>query len=193
MIATLLRCILSLKNVAGIDNSTIWAIRETVRSPRSKTLGKEIHTDNFRLQFVGLICVNAPCIKPFFSTSTWNPGSSNSYSKTPIPADHDHAATADSYDIPTYHGSLKTAHDQLEEPDDDGAVRISQDVISIRASSDEPTSLRRPSADDPAYGYSNTVYAGDTTCLAGSRGAPELGIQVTTTWTTASERLDSPV
>jgi hypothetical protein len=32
MLATLLRCVLSLKDVAGINNSTIWAIRETVRT-----------------------------------------------------------------------------------------------------------------------------------------------------------------
>lgn len=32
MVATLLRCILSLKDASGINNSTIWAIRETVGS-----------------------------------------------------------------------------------------------------------------------------------------------------------------
>lgn len=50
MAATLLRCILSLQDIKQIDTSTIWAIRET---------------------FVAIIAVNAPCIKPLFSSATW--------------------------------------------------------------------------------------------------------------------------
>ncbi|GIK05363.1 hypothetical protein Aspvir_009471 [Aspergillus viridinutans] len=50
MCAALLRCILSLQSINSINTSTIWAIRET---------------------FVALIAVNAPCIKPLFSTSVW--------------------------------------------------------------------------------------------------------------------------
>ncbi|KAJ2893472.1 hypothetical protein MKZ38_008649 [Zalerion maritima] len=50
MIATLLRCILSLRDIEGINISTIWAIRET---------------------FVGIIAVNAASIKPLFSASRW--------------------------------------------------------------------------------------------------------------------------
>ncbi|KAI9370411.1 hypothetical protein BJX61DRAFT_535664 [Aspergillus egyptiacus] len=50
MVATLLRCILSLQSIDNINNSTIWAIRET---------------------FVAIIAVNAPCIKPLFSSSVW--------------------------------------------------------------------------------------------------------------------------
>ncbi|KAK1970016.1 hypothetical protein LY78DRAFT_722089 [Colletotrichum sublineola] len=50
MIAALLRCILSLKDINGINVSTIWAIRET---------------------FVGIIAVNAACIRPLFSNSRW--------------------------------------------------------------------------------------------------------------------------
>ncbi|EFQ34150.1 uncharacterized protein GLRG_09294 [Colletotrichum graminicola M1.001] len=50
MIAALLRCILSLKDIDGINVSTIWAIRET---------------------FVGIIAVNAACIRPLFSGSRW--------------------------------------------------------------------------------------------------------------------------
>ncbi|KAL4778183.1 hypothetical protein BJX76DRAFT_362965 [Aspergillus varians] len=50
MAATLLRCILSLRDINSINNSTIWAIRET---------------------FVAIIAVNAPCIKPLFSSSVW--------------------------------------------------------------------------------------------------------------------------
>ncbi|KAB8071482.1 hypothetical protein BDV29DRAFT_197345 [Aspergillus leporis] len=50
MIATLLRCILSLQSIDSINTSTIWAIRET---------------------FVAIIAVNAPCIKPLFSSSIW--------------------------------------------------------------------------------------------------------------------------
>ncbi|EAW12317.1 uncharacterized protein ACLA_062820 [Aspergillus clavatus NRRL 1] len=50
MCATLLRCILSLQSIDSINTSTIWAIRET---------------------FVAIIAVNAPCIKPLFSSSVW--------------------------------------------------------------------------------------------------------------------------
>ncbi|RMJ03350.1 hypothetical protein CDV36_015125 [Fusarium kuroshium] len=50
MIATLLRCVLSLRDIKGINTSTIWAIRET---------------------FVGIIAVNAAAIKPLFSASRW--------------------------------------------------------------------------------------------------------------------------
>lgn len=61
MIATLLRCVLSLKDISGINTSTIWAIRET---------------------FVGIIAVNAAAIKPLFSASRWigsSKGSSERY------------------------------------------------------------------------------------------------------------------
>ncbi|KAF5657792.1 integral membrane protein PTH11 [Fusarium heterosporum] len=50
MIATLLRCIYSLRDLEGINTSTIWAIRET---------------------FVAIIAVNAAAIKPLFSASRW--------------------------------------------------------------------------------------------------------------------------
>ncbi|KAL4972030.1 hypothetical protein BDW66DRAFT_144983 [Aspergillus desertorum] len=50
MAATLLRCILSFQDINSINNSTVWAIRET---------------------FVAIIAVNAPCIKPLFSSSVW--------------------------------------------------------------------------------------------------------------------------
>ncbi|ETS77326.1 hypothetical protein PFICI_11200 [Pestalotiopsis fici W106-1] len=50
MIATLLRCVLSLQNVELINLCTIWAIRET---------------------FVAIIAVNAAPIKPLFSSAKW--------------------------------------------------------------------------------------------------------------------------
>ncbi|BDD56231.1 hypothetical protein MPDQ_005603 [Monascus purpureus] len=50
MAAALLRCVLSLRDIKGINNSTIWAIRET---------------------FVGIIAVNAAPIKPLFSERSW--------------------------------------------------------------------------------------------------------------------------
>ncbi|KAM0355961.1 hypothetical protein ACHAPU_000350 [Fusarium lateritium] len=50
MVATLLRCIYSLRDLEGINTSTIWAIRET---------------------FVAIIAVNAAAIKPLFSASRW--------------------------------------------------------------------------------------------------------------------------
>lgn len=43
MAATLLRCILSLKDINSINNSTVWAIRETVRicSPTTRSSMKK--------------------------------------------------------------------------------------------------------------------------------------------------------
>ncbi|KAI9927001.1 hypothetical protein ASPWEDRAFT_46459 [Aspergillus wentii DTO 134E9] len=60
MVATLLRCILSLQSIDSINTSTIWAIRET---------------------FVAIISVNAPCIKPLFSSSIWLGSSKDPSSK----------------------------------------------------------------------------------------------------------------
>ncbi|KAL4924956.1 uncharacterized protein BDV17DRAFT_294905 [Aspergillus undulatus] len=62
MAATLLRCILSIQDISSINNSTIWAIRET---------------------FVAIIAVNAPCIKPLFSSSIWLKSSSKDPSSGP--------------------------------------------------------------------------------------------------------------
>ncbi|KAF7155856.1 hypothetical protein CNMCM5623_008736 [Aspergillus felis] len=71
MCAALLRCVLSLQSINSINTSTIWAIRETVRplAPSQETafLSREKLTN----QFVALIAVNAPCIKPLFSSSVW--------------------------------------------------------------------------------------------------------------------------
>ncbi|EFQ97341.1 hypothetical protein MGYG_00380 [Nannizzia gypsea CBS 118893] len=50
MVATLLRCILSIQSINGINISTIWAIRES---------------------FVAILAINAPCIKPIFSPRAW--------------------------------------------------------------------------------------------------------------------------
>ncbi|KAK8879406.1 hypothetical protein PGQ11_000700 [Apiospora arundinis] len=50
MIATILRCVMSLHDIQGINVSTIWAIRET---------------------FIGILAVNAAAIKPLFSHSKW--------------------------------------------------------------------------------------------------------------------------
>lgn len=61
MVATLLRCVLSLKDINGIDTSTIWAVRET---------------------FVAIVATNAAAIKPLFSASRWigsSKGSSERY------------------------------------------------------------------------------------------------------------------
>ncbi|KAK2769501.1 hypothetical protein CKAH01_15194 [Colletotrichum kahawae] len=64
MIAALLRCILSLKDIDGINVSTIWAIRETVSI----------------IHFVGIIAVNAACIRPLFSSAHWLSSSKGSSS-----------------------------------------------------------------------------------------------------------------
>lgn len=57
IVASLLRCILSLQSIDGINVSTIWAIRET---------------------FVGIIAVNAGAIKPLFSKAKWLSSKGNS-------------------------------------------------------------------------------------------------------------------
>ena len=41
IVATILRCVLSLKSIQGINISTIWAIRETVRLKPNRTLRME--------------------------------------------------------------------------------------------------------------------------------------------------------
>ncbi|KEZ44907.1 hypothetical protein SAPIO_CDS2254 [Scedosporium apiospermum] len=61
MVATLLHCIESIKDIEGIGTSTIWGIRET---------------------FVGIIAVNAPAIKPLFTRSRWLKGSRSGGSST---------------------------------------------------------------------------------------------------------------
>ncbi|KAF3490571.1 uncharacterized protein GIQ15_00088 [Arthroderma uncinatum] len=60
MIATLLRCILSIQSIHGINVSTIWAIRES---------------------FVAILAINAPCIKPIFSPRAWTITSEDSAPK----------------------------------------------------------------------------------------------------------------
>lgn len=45
--AAIIRCVLSIQNIRSIDTSGVWAIRET---------------------FVTIIAINAPCIKPLFSS-----------------------------------------------------------------------------------------------------------------------------
>ncbi|GJN70162.1 srpk [Purpureocillium lilacinum] len=62
IVATILRCVLSLRDIQGINVSTIWAIRET---------------------FVGIIAVNAAAIKPLFSKSRWIVSSKGSSGATP--------------------------------------------------------------------------------------------------------------
>ncbi|KAK2855633.1 hypothetical protein FQN49_005002 [Arthroderma sp. PD_2] len=57
MVATLLRCILSIQSIHGINISTIWAIRES---------------------FVAILAINAPCIKPIFSPRAWTVTSDDS-------------------------------------------------------------------------------------------------------------------
>ncbi|KAF2848981.1 hypothetical protein T440DRAFT_534498 [Plenodomus tracheiphilus IPT5] len=47
--AAIIRCVLSIQNIRSIDTSGVWAIRET---------------------FVTIVAINAPCIKPLFSSSS---------------------------------------------------------------------------------------------------------------------------
>jgi hypothetical protein len=88
MIAAVLRCVLSLRDIEGINISTIWAIRETVKTAvslcrhshrqRSGSAAMEQFTLHSSLtplipltQFVGIIAVNAASIKPLFSATRW--------------------------------------------------------------------------------------------------------------------------
>lgn len=92
MIATLLRCVLSLKDISGINTSTIWAIRETVSTlvlhsiyrPCAYYYPALLCHSRFLTchKFVGIIAVNAAAIKPLFSASRWigsSKGSSERY------------------------------------------------------------------------------------------------------------------
>lgn len=63
MIATLLRCILCLQDVSQINVGTIWSIRETVCVLMSRNKSERIPDP---VQFVGIIAVNLPVLKPFF-------------------------------------------------------------------------------------------------------------------------------
>lgn len=66
IVASLLRCILSIKDASEVDVSTIWAIRETVRSSSQRNRYILYNfTDIFWMQFVGIISVNAPVLGPW--------------------------------------------------------------------------------------------------------------------------------
>ncbi|POR36122.1 Uncharacterized protein TPAR_03687 [Tolypocladium paradoxum] len=67
IVATILRCALSLRGEQGIHDGTIWAIRET---------------------FVGIMAVNAACIKPLFSKSRWITSSNGSSATPGAPSGH---------------------------------------------------------------------------------------------------------
>ncbi|KAH8199662.1 hypothetical protein TruAng_006192 [Truncatella angustata] len=80
MVATLLRCVLSLQNVEAINTCTIWAIRETVgpsvpphASAAQPVIFGLYHSPltEFFTQFVAIIAVNAAAIKPLFSSKRW--------------------------------------------------------------------------------------------------------------------------
>jgi hypothetical protein len=79
MCAALLRCVLSLQSINSINTSTIWAIRETVRPLPPKQ--PSVSGEKLTRQFVALIAVNAPCIKPLFSSSVWLGSSKDPSSK----------------------------------------------------------------------------------------------------------------
>ncbi|RMZ73474.1 integral membrane PTH11 [Pyrenophora seminiperda CCB06] len=89
MTATLLRCILCLQDVSQINVGTIWSIRET---------------------FVGIIAVNVPILKPFFSKAK-NAVSSTKASKDSSSAD----ANALPFHLRLSHvdrkGKKRTVHD----------------------------------------------------------------------------------
>ncbi|RGP71165.1 integral membrane pth11 [Fusarium sporotrichioides] len=73
IVATILRCVFSLRDIQGINTSTIWAIRET---------------------FVAIIAVNAAAIKPLFSASKWlvsSKGSSRDKGGSSYAHKHGHA------------------------------------------------------------------------------------------------------
>ncbi|KAI5457058.1 hypothetical protein BGZ63DRAFT_417410 [Mariannaea sp. PMI_226] len=74
IIATTLHCAMSLRDIKGINNSTIWAIRETI---------------------VGIIAVNAVAIKPLFLKSRWINSSKGSSGNEPSHSlNHIHGVTS---------------------------------------------------------------------------------------------------
>jgi hypothetical protein len=62
MVATLLRCILSLQSIDSINTSTIWAIRETVRFtlPRTGILQSQLTHYSSSLSFPSTLPVSSP-------------------------------------------------------------------------------------------------------------------------------------
>ncbi|KAK8097942.1 uncharacterized protein PG998_013428 [Apiospora kogelbergensis] len=90
MIATILRCVMSLHDIQGINVSTIWAIRET---------------------FIGIIAVNAAAIKPLFSHSKWMK-TSLMRSKDGLDSDHsNNRSAARAYFSFSRRGGTATGHD----------------------------------------------------------------------------------
>ncbi|KAJ6442470.1 allantoate permease [Purpureocillium lavendulum] len=80
IVATSLHCAMSLRDIQGINNSTIWAIRETI---------------------VGIIAVNAVAIKPLFAKSRWIASSKDSSGAT-----QGHSQTQNQYSLDNMRGGV---------------------------------------------------------------------------------------
>ncbi|KAL2862397.1 uncharacterized protein BJX67DRAFT_385648 [Aspergillus lucknowensis] len=143
MAATLLRCILSLQSIESINTSTIWAIRET---------------------FVAIIAVNAPCIKPLFSTSIWI----RSSSKDPSSSRERYGTSGNaSFGLSAM---SRSKHNQL-----DSAVRT-----KTGRDSDEFGMLRETQNGNMSYANDVRGGTGTTNSLSDEETGRKGGIQVTT-------------
>ncbi|KAL3478165.1 hypothetical protein BJX99DRAFT_256716 [Aspergillus californicus] len=159
MAATLLRCILSLQNIDNINNSTIWAIRET---------------------FVAIIAINAPCIKPLFSSTVWLRSSSKDPSSGRDAYGRSTGGT--SFGLSAF-GKSKAGHSQL-----DSAVMASKggrdsDEFILREARRENRD-RDELGGDGGRAFESEVRAGledgSGSSIEDAEGARKGGIQVTT-------------
>lgn len=81
-VVSIIRLVLTLGDINHMSTLAIWAIREMVRSKGISFLQFAI-ADIY--QFVAVLCVNAPCVKPLFSSSSWLKGSGYSSGKKYTP------------------------------------------------------------------------------------------------------------
>ncbi|KAK2053398.1 hypothetical protein LY76DRAFT_581822 [Colletotrichum caudatum] len=148
MIAAMLRCILSLKDINGVNVSTIWAIRET---------------------FVGIIAVNAACIRLLFSSSRWlksSKGSSGPNQKYTGSSDkHGHQ-------LVTIGGGGQSV-DRSGKPSKRRHNKYN--MTELDSNSSEEQIIKPSESTWPAKG-------GSDNSLASNSGGPQEGIVITTTY-----------
>ncbi|EEQ30408.1 conserved hypothetical protein [Microsporum canis CBS 113480] len=139
MAATLLRCILSIQSIHGINISTIWAIRES---------------------FVAILAINAPCIKPIFSPRAWTITSDDS---SPKDSENQSSNTTSSYQLSKVPRSrfdqlsvLRTADDHCSEelslPYNQAQMGFATQVSSNGRGTTSSTGNQSLEINDPAHG-----------------------------------------
>ncbi|KAL2823777.1 hypothetical protein BDW59DRAFT_148324 [Aspergillus cavernicola] len=150
--ATLLRCILSLQSIDNINNSTIWAIRET---------------------FVAIIAINAPCIKPLFSSSVWLRSSSKDPSSGREGYGNGKSSNGASFRMSGF-GKSK-AQSQLDST-----------VVSRPGRDSDEFILRETRQDHPEIGFAGGERdgsgSGSRSSIEDEEGGRKGGIQVTTVY-----------